>query len=124
MSVTFFGRTADGSPIHLDIEDPNHLNMSSANARTFLLFLGLDPGPEPAGEITIYEARRAIIRARATFERRVDAYVRGPSDTRQPGMVRVIVGGVDATWFERGLTDFDRFVAVVGEMGGTAIYWS
>lgn len=123
MSVTFSARRDDGSSISLDIEHPNFLNMSSANARAFLLFLNIEPGDEPSGSISIYEARRAVIMARATFERRVDAYVREGSDTKKPGMVRVVVGGMDEAYFQRRRDDFERFLGVVSEMRATTIWW-
>jgi hypothetical protein len=97
--------------------------MSNANARAFLLFLGIEPGDAPSGEVSIYEARRAVIRANATFERRVGRFVRQASDTKTPGMVRVIVGGIDERYFERRLADFERFLVVMIEMGATVISW-
>jgi hypothetical protein len=123
VSVTFYARRDNGSPIALDIEHPAYLNMASANARAFLLFLHVEPGDEPSGEIPIHEARRAIIRARATFDRRVGSFVRESSDTKRPGMVRVVVGGIDDAWFERRLADFERFLVVVGDLGATMIWW-
>lgn len=124
VSVTFSARRADGSSISLDVDHPAFLNMSSANARAFLLFVGIEPGEEPAGEVSIHEARRAVIKARATFDRRVTAFVREPSDNQRPGQVLLIVGGIDEGYFERRLDDFERFLGVVGEMGATAIYWA
>jgi hypothetical protein len=124
MSVTFFGRKPDGQIVAVDGEDAAHLNMSSANARAFLLFLGLDPGTGPDGEVAIPEGRRAIMRARATFERRVRGYPREATDTRRPGCVRVIEGGLDVEYFERRLDDFQRFVDAVVERGAASICWA
>ncbi len=123
MSVTFAARALDGSRIALDIEDPNHLNLSSANARAFLHFLGIEPGDEPSGEVSIHEARRAIIRAGATFDRRVGGFVRSGSDAKKPGQVRVIVGVIDEAYFDRRLADFERLLVVVSEMAATIIAW-
>lgn len=123
MSVTFCGRAADGTPIALDIEDPAHLNMSSANARTFVFFLGVEPGDDLHGEVTTPEARRAVMRARATFERRVGGFICKASDTKRPGKVRVIEAGIDVEYIAMRLDDFERFLGAVAERGATIIYW-
>ena len=123
MSATFYGRTASGQAITLDVEDPAYLNMSCGNGRAFLLFLGLEPGAEPSGEIILPDARRAIMRARATFERRVWRCTREDSDTKRPGQARVIEGGLDEDYFARRLNDFEMFVGVVAERGATSIGW-
>ncbi len=124
MSVTFYGRTAQGKSVAVAINHPAYLNMASANARTFLLFLGLEPGAEPSGEVGLPEARRAIMRARATFARRVGTYTRAGNDTKRPGRCRVIEGGIDADYFTRRLDDFERFLEVVAAKGARAIYWA
>lgn len=123
VSVTFYGRRPDNTPVFLDIEDANWLNFSSANARAFLAFLRLDPGYGPDGEVTLPELRRAVIRARATFERRAPRFVRAPTETTRLGRCRVIVGGIDEAYFERRLGDFERFLNAVVGMGAVAIYW-
>jgi hypothetical protein len=124
VSVSFYGKTADGQPVTLDHEYPTHLNMSGANARAVLEFLRLDPGEEPSGEATLPEARRAIIRARATLARTVRGYTRDGSDTTRPGRCRVIEAGIDEAYFARRLDDFERFLAAVAELGATSIYWA
>src|SRR5947209_4317527 len=106
MSVTFSAKRADASRISLDIDHPAFLNISSANARAFLLFLGLVPGDEPMGTCTLPEARRAIMRARATFERRVEGFTREASDTRRPGTARAMTGGIDAHYLATRLDAF------------------
>lgn len=123
VSISFYGRATDGTAITLDIDDATFLNMSNANARVFLAFLGVEPGAHLVGEITVPEARRAIIRARATFERRVGAYTRESSDTKRPGKVRVIEGGIADDYFERRLDDFESFLGVAVERGATSIWW-
>jgi hypothetical protein len=45
------------------------------------------------------EVRRAAIRARATFDRRVGTFTREGSDTKRSGGVRVIEGGIDVDYF-------------------------
>ena len=123
MSTTFYGKRSDGAAIVLDIEDPNSLNFSSANVRAFLSFVGIDPGQGPHGEATLPEVRRAVIRARATFERRSPRFIRPLSDTTEAGTCRVVVGGIDEAYLARRLGDFERFVEAVVGMGATGIYW-
>lgn len=108
----------------LHVDDAAHLNMASANARAFLQFLGIEPGDEPAGEITVPEARRAIMRARATFERHVGQFTREGSDTKRPGQCRVIEGAIDSGYLARRVDDFEHFLNAVVERGATSIYWA
>ena len=123
VSVTFYGRRGDGSSVVIDIEDHAHLNLASANGRAFLSFLGLDPGDGHDGEATLPEVRRAVIRARASFERRAPKFTRAWSDTQSVGACRVVVAGTDEAYFERRLGDFERFVDAVVGMGAASIYW-
>lgn len=124
MSVSFYGRGPNGKSVALDHEDPAHFNLSNANARAFLRFLVLEPGDEPSGEVGLPETRRAIMRARATFDRRVRGYTREGGDTKRPGRCRVIAAGIDAPYFARRLDDFERFLDAVAEKGARSIYWS
>jgi len=124
MSVEFYGQKSDGAAIMLDFDHPAFISMSSSNGRAFLEFLGIEPGPEPAGEVTMPEARRAVMRARATFERRAPQFIREGSDTKKPGRVRVIEGGIGTDYFERRLDDFEKFLNAVAEAGATSIYWA
>jgi hypothetical protein len=123
LSIDFYGKAGNGKPIMLKLDDPAAVNMANANGRRFLEFLGLDPGPEPAGEVSMPEARRAVMRARATFERRVPAFTRQESETKWPGQVRVIEAGLSEEYFERRLNDFEKFLNVVTAKGATSIYW-
>ncbi len=125
MSASFYGKTADDKPIMLDIEHPAYLNLNFGNAYALLGLLGLDPGQDYLhGEVTMPEARRGVIRARATFERKAGGHTREGSDTKRPGKVRVIEGGLDEEGLARRLDAFERFLNVVAEMGATSIYWA
>lgn len=124
MSVTFYGKMADGEVVALDLEHRAYLNMASGNARAFLHFLGLEPGDEPSGEATMPEARRAVMRARATFDRHVGEFTRDRSDTKRPGGCRVIEGGIDEGYFARRIDDFERFGNAVAARGATTIWWA
>lgn len=121
MSIDFYGKAADGRRIVLSIEHPAAINMANGNARAFLEFLGLPGTPE--GEITMPEARRALVYALSTMERRVKQFTREPSDTKRPGRPRLLDCGITEEYFARRLIDFDRFLNAVAERGATAIYW-
>ena len=123
MSVTFYGLRADKEAIMLDMEDAAHLNMNNGNAAAFLSFLGL-PLEDGVGETTVPEARRAIMRARATFDRHVNDFTRKGSDTKRPGKCRIIEGGIDTDYFAMRLDSFEQFLNVVVQKGATSIYWA
>ncbi len=123
MSVSFYGLNPEDEPIMLDFEDPAHLNLANGNARSFLLFLGLDPGEYLDGRVSMPEARRAVMRARATFDRHVGAFTREGSDRNRPGRCRVIEGGIHADYFWERLAMFERFLNAIAERGATSIYW-
>ncbi len=108
----------------LDLEDPASLNMASANARVVLGLLGLEAGDEPSGAASMPEARRAVMLARATFERHADEFTRTGSDTKRPGRVRVVECGVDREYLARRIDDFERFLNVVVDKGAVSIYWA
>ncbi len=124
MSISFYGLTADEKPIMLDFEDPAHLNMNNGNAHAFLAFLDLPDCHEPSGDASLPDARRAIMRARATFEKKVGNFIREGSDTQRPGQCRVIQGGNDESYFARRLDDFEKFLNTVVEKGAVSIYWA
>lgn len=123
MSITFHATRADGTPIKLDIHDPASLNFASANARVFLAFLGVVPGDDLAGEIKLPEARRAVIRTRATFDRRVGKFTRAATDTRSPGRARLTQAGIGPEYFVRRLDAFERFLDTVVAKGAVSICW-
>lgn len=122
MSITFYGQRADGSVIKLPLDHPAHLNLANGNAVSLLGLLGL--GHELQGEVSLPEARRAVIRARATFDRRAGGFTREPADSKRPGHARVIVAGIDTGYLDRRLADFERFILFVAEMGAVAVYWA
>jgi hypothetical protein len=122
VSVSFYGLTPNNAPIMLHFDDPAHVNMANGNARAFLSFLGLDPGEHLDGRVSMPEARRAVMRARATFGRDVGDFTREGSDRKQPGRCRVIEGGIDADYFSERLAMFERFLNAVAERGATSIW--
>jgi hypothetical protein len=122
--LSFYGQDDSGRPIALDPQHPAHLNLANGNARVFLLFLGLAPGSGPDGDAAIADVRRAIMRARATFDRRAPKFTRRGSDTKRPGRCRVIESELDAAYLERRLHDLERFVEAVVERGASSVYWA
>ncbi len=143
MSVTFNGmRIVNGPPSANDlsrspllsavtnqfpVRDPESdevgFNLANGNARLFLEFLALPTDDCLYGQATLAEARRAVIRARATFDRHVDDFTREGSDTKRPGKVRVIEGGVDRDYFRRRLEGFAELVERLAKSGATHVTW-
>lgn len=122
MSVTFYGTTIEGTRVSIPPEHPRFLNLANGNACKFLLFLGL--GDALCGEVRLPEARRAIIRTRASFDRRVHAFTRDSSDFKRPGKARVLTRGIDQEYFERRLDDFERFIDFLAESGAIGVQWA
>jgi hypothetical protein len=125
MSATFYGMKADGKPIMLDLEHPSRLNVHFGGGYALLGLLGINPGEDCLqGDCSVPEARRGIMLARATFERRAPGQTEEPSDTKRPGHCRVISGGISEEYLRRNLDSFERFLNTVVEMGATSIYWA
>jgi hypothetical protein len=122
MSITFYGQRADGSMIRIPLDHPAHMNIANGNAIALLGLLGL--GDELHGEVSLPEARRAVIRARATFDRRAGEFKREPADMMRPGQARVIVAGIDDNYLRRRLADFERFLLFVAEEAAVVAYWA
>lgn len=123
MSVSFYARGADGGLIHLDLDDPAFLNMASANARLFLEFLRIEPGPDLDGEISLPDARRAVMRARATFDRRAPSFTREQSDVTRAGQARMITADLDVEYLGKRLDALQRFLDEVVERGAVSVLW-
>ena len=122
MSITFYGQRADGSIIKIPLDHSAHVNVANGNAVLLLGLLGL--GGELQGEVSLPVARRAVIRARATFDRRAGSFTREPGDVKRSGHARVIVAGIDTGYLVRRLADFERFVLFVAARGAVAVYWA
>lgn len=123
-------------PGFVELPEPwDMFHMSSATGRAFLTLVGLPFEPEGlCGACTLPEARRAVMRTRASFERKVGAVVT-PSETlygapRQDdnGVVelRPFRGydfGVDAERLQDRLERFAKFIEVAAEAGADGISW-
>ncbi len=117
-----------------DLNDPRSMNLANDNARAFLGLLGLGTDCDLYGEVPLPEARRAIIRARATFHCRVGAFLReeavvfGRPRVHDDGTVelrpvRVWIGGVDEDYLARQLDRLAVLVEALAERGATHLGW-
>lgn len=146
MSYTFYGENRDrqltcvstagvsyqyAEPVRADEAD--ELNLANMNAVALLRFLGLPT--EECGSASIAEARRAVMRASATFESRADEYVRpeereyGAPRDRGDGVIelrplRFFGGGLDVDRMRSYLERLGRFIEIVAARGATHIYWA
>jgi hypothetical protein len=131
MSVTFSGlKKDDGAPygyrsVRVTNEDEHglpRLNLSNMNARAFLTLLGLGR-EELHGAVDLPTIRRAIVRARNTFERRVAPLVREPEVSYGAHGARCVVGGLDEDYFRRKLDTLSEYVEDVAKAGGDTLSW-
>ncbi len=118
--------------VDLDIEDPRHVNWSNGNARAMFALLCL--GDELYGEAALPDVRRAILRARATFDRRAPALVRpeevgygAPRENEDGAIelrpVRMWSAGLDVVGIRSRLDAFERCVDTLAGRGATHINW-
>ncbi len=127
MSVTFYGKSGSGTMttyLHLGYEHPAHLNFNNGNARAVLGLLGLPNDECLMGECTMPEARRAIMQAKARFERRAPEHTRESYEEKRPGRARVISGGLDEEGLRSRIERFEEFVDTMARMGAETLYWS
>jgi hypothetical protein len=117
MSIDFYGQKPDSTPIMLRHEHPRNLNMSNANARALLGLLGL-PFNDGYGAASVVDVRRAIMKARALFEKKADAFTEGPLDESNYHF-----GGISKDYLRMRLDDLSSTVETLAGMGATIIYW-
>lgn len=142
MSITFSG--ADHTrrhprfpefPLSVELEygEPGFLNLCNANAFALLSLLGLD-AEDSCGSCSLADARRGIMRARASFERRAPAFERAPAveyaapRTGTDGVVelkpiRYLSPGFDASDLLDRLDRFAVTVEALASRGATHITW-
>ena len=125
------------APVHLDDDDPRAFGLNVGNAAALwpLLGLPLEGGHvPPGGEVSIPDVRRALMRARATFERQAPKLVRaaeiefGAPSVQDDGTVelrplRAIWFGLDEDGLAARLDRLERFVEAVAERGATHVAW-
>lgn len=114
------------------------LNLCNANARALLELLGGLGGSELGGTCPVPEARRAVMGARARFDRLAPELTREPEVLRSKravvegddgvarfvgGTERGVVGGLDEEGLRDRLERFARFVEQASDAGARSILW-
>ena len=127
--------------VDLDVDDPCFVNWCNGNAGILFDLLGLGRGSSsPAfegdlhGEAPLADVRRAIVRARATLDRRGPALARPevtlygaprvlPDRTVELRPLRLLSMGLDVEGMRTRLDAFERCVNALTERGATHITW-
>jgi hypothetical protein len=128
--------------VDLEVDDPRFVNWANGNAAALFALLGLGAGSKTEwsegyvqGEAPLPDVRRAIIRARATFERRAPELARPesvehgapralPDGSVELRPVRRYEMGLDAEGIGRRLDAFERAVDALADLGATHIAWA
>ncbi len=130
MGTEFGGECGSGmltTRLGLEYEHPAYLGLNMGNAHALLSLLGLARLREndtQYGSCTMPEARRAILQARARFERTAHEHTREGSDTKRPGGARFVTKGLDEDGLKLRLDMFEEFVNTMDRMGADRIRWS
>lgn len=130
MGVEFYGlarsKTENGTletRLWLSFEHPAFLSFNVGNAAAVLGLLGLQC-INGGGACTLPEARRAIMQAKARFERKAGEFTREGGDEKLPGRPRVIRGALDEDGLRMRIDRFEEFVNTMDRMGATSLYWA
>ena len=142
MSVTFSAlntsitRTFQGReyPTFVELEGEwDMFNLCNANARALLSFLALPFDVDGlCGGCTLPEARSAVLRARATFQRRAGQFTRESEQAmaavdNADGTIairpRFMSMGIDESYLERRLDQFAEFIEVAAQAGADELSW-
>jgi hypothetical protein len=118
--------------VDFDLDDPRVVNWSNANAAILFDLLGV--GEYQYGEAPLADVRRAIVRARATLERRgphlerPETVTYGPPRENADGTielrpVRVWSKGLNTNGMRDRLDAFERAVHDLARRGATHITW-
>ena len=128
MSVDFYARGArsetlcDGTVVHPYLALEAELNLANTNAKAFLDLLDLDTdedlyGSVLTGEVTLVEASRAWMKARARFDQLVVKHTR---DSDQDG--NFYTAGLDAAQLRSYLDKFRALIIEARDFDATHIY--
>lgn len=129
MGVQFMGtnharmiKHGDRGTFPQSVRPETHFDFSNMNARAFLRLLGIEQ-EDLHGEMPIPDARRLVIRARASFARRAPLLVR-PSTTCAITEAGYVECGIDEAYLARRLEEFERLLVALQARGATHIEWS
>ncbi len=133
MSFGILGIRREGeSESEAELRGPHDFVWSNDNARAMLQLIGLPASEHLEGEAPVAEVRRAILRARAGFDRfgpsLVRPTVRVPIGRKRPdGTIEIRAGytnhGLDLTGLEERLDMFAAAVEALASLGATHIAW-
>jgi len=129
MSVDFYARgertetLCDGTVVHPYLSLVSELNLANSNARAFLSLLGLESEEDQyssvlTGEVTLPEAKRAWMKANASFEAKAKNFVR---EDETHG--NFFSAGLSADQLRSYLERFRLLVVEAGDFDATHIYW-
>lgn len=127
-------------PVMIDFSDVTGgeglpvIDWNMGNASAMFQLLGL-PTDEQWGQLPLPVLRRAVMRAKARFERTAPSLTRAPSvqhgaprenadGSIELRPVRVWGGGLDVEGMKTRLNAFSDFIELAAERGATAISWS
>jgi hypothetical protein len=124
VSISFYG--VDSTTISRGcarmVGEDDALNLANENACALLGLLELPR--EPHGNVPIPEARRAIIKARALFDRKADAFTRKADEGHGVQGARFFVAALDSVKLQNYLERFAHLVERFAGQGCTHIYWA
>lgn len=129
MSTTFMGGKGEGMTwkrvrARREREDGEHpigFNLNIGNAVSFLRLLELSP--EPYGSVPIVTMVRAVQKAKASFDYRVDAVTRALEEGGGNGRAWFHVAGADVPYFQLRLEQFSELLADWIELGAECVTW-
>ncbi len=115
MSIDFYGKI---SPVR-----PGWVT-ELVNARAFLELLELQPTEDLQGELSVHDARRAVMKARALFDLKVNKHTREEQEGHGARGARFFEGGLSRERLQEYLERFAALVEVYASAGCTHIYWA
>ncbi len=104
--------------IMLQQEHPHALNMANGNVYALMGLLQL-PVANQYGEASVVDMRRAIMKAKALFDKRADDFIEEPQHVGN-----FYSFGISKEYLRGRLNDLTETVEVLASMGATIIYWA
>lgn len=106
----------------LGYNHPDFFELNYGNAVAFFGLLGWTF--EPVGSRTVAEARRAIMGAKARFDRTAPLHTREGSDTKDPGRARIVRGPLNEEGLRTRLERFEKLVQWLIDIEADRLVWS